>query len=441
MADKRTPTRAGRAAKPAARRSGAASRAAAGKAAPKKSAPEKRVTAKGAAAASRKPGRGTTPAAELQVGAEASARSRVEFAKQAQPDLSAVRAQIDGIDREIQALIAERALWAHQVGKAKGKLAAAVDYYRPEREAQVLRRVVDRNEGPLSDEVLVRLFREIMSACLAQQEPLKIGYLGPEGTFSQQAVHKHFGHSARGLPLVSIEEVFDEVAAGNADFGVVPVENSGQGTIQSTLDMFLTSPLKICGEVELRVHQYLLSRTGHVEDIERVYSHGMSLAQCKNWLRQNLPDVHKEAVSSNAEAVRRAKQSDDAAAIAGENAAHIYGMKVVAGPIEDRSDNTTRFLVIGRALFPPSGNDRTSLMVSIRDQPGALYRILEPLARRAISMNRIESRPAHGAVWQYTFFIDVQGHVDESPLKDALAEIDDFAGDVRVLGSYPVAVP
>jgi len=392
-------------------------------------------------ATSRKPAAADATPSPTPASARASARSRSEFAGQATPDLSAVRAQIDGIDREIQALIAERALWAHQVGKAKGKLAAAIDYYRPEREAQVLRRVVDRNDGPLTDEVLVRLFREIMSACLAQQEPLKIGYLGPEGTFSQQAVHKHFGHSARGLPLVSIEEVFDEVAAGNADFGVVPVENSGQGTIQSTLDMFLTSPLKICGEVELRVHQYLLSRTGHIEDIERVYSHGMSLAQCKNWLRQNLPDTHKEAVSSNAEAVRRAKLSDDAAAIAGENAAHVYGMKVVAGPIEDRSDNTTRFLVIGRALFPPSGNDRTSLMVSIRDQPGALYRILEPLARANISMNRIESRPAHGAVWQYAFFIDVQGHVDESPLKDALAEIDDFAGDVRVLGSYPVAVP
>jgi chorismate mutase/prephenate dehydratase len=364
----------------------------------------------------------------------------------AKPDLLAVRAQIDGIDREIQSLIAERALFAHQVGKAKGKLAAAVEYYRPEREAQVLRRVVDRNDGPLSDEVLVRLFREIMSACLAQQEPLKIGYLGPEGTFSQQAVHKQFGHSAKGLPLASVEEVFDEVASGAADFGVVPVENSGQGTIQSTLDLFLApeqyaSPLMICGEVELRVHQYLMSRTGHVEDIERVYSHGLSLAQCRNWLRKNLPGVDRQAVASNAEAVRRAKKSDDAAAIAGENAAHVYGMKVVAGPIEDRSDNTTRFLVIGRASFPPSGNDRTSLMVSIRDQPGALYKILEPLARRAISMNRIESRPDHGALWQYAFFIDVGGHAEEAPLKDALAEIDRYAGDVRVLGSYPVAVP
>jgi len=360
---------------------------------------------------------------------------------QGKPDLLSVRTQIDGIDREIQSLIAERALWAHQVGKAKGKLAAAVDYYRPEREAQVLRRVVDRNEGPLSDEVLVRLFREIMSACLAQQEPLRVGFLGPEGTFSQQAVYKHFGHSAKALPLATVEEVFDEVAAGHADFGVVPVENSGTGTIQSTLDLFLTSPLMICGEVELRVHQYLLSRTGHIEDIERVYSHALSLAQCKSWLRQNLPKVEKHAMVSNAEGARRARNADDAAAIAGENAAHAYGLKVVAGPIEDRADNTTRFLVIGRASFPTSGNDRTSLLVFIRDQPGALYKILEPLARRSISMNRIESRPAHGALWQYAFFIDVSGHADESPLKDALAEIDEFAGDVRVLGSYPVAVP
>jgi len=383
----------------------------------------------------------------IRSGKKAGSRKTATTPAAAKPDLAAVREQIDGIDREIQRLIAERALWAQQVGKAKGKLAQAVDYYRPEREAQVLRRVVDHNEGPLADEILVRVFREIMSACLAQQEPLKIGYLGPEGTFSQQAVLKHFGHSVKALPLVSIEEVFDEVAAGHADFGVVPVENSGQGTLQSTLDMFLTSPLKICGEVELRVHQYLLSRSGNLDDIERVYSHGMSLAQCRQWLRQHLPNVQKEALVSNAEAVRRAKKSDDAAAIAGENAAHVYGMKVVAGPIEDRSDNTTRFLVIGRASFPPSGNDRTSLMVFIRDQPGALYRILEPLARREITMNRIESRPAHnrpgadGRLWEYAFFIDVAGHAEESPLKDALAEIDDFAGDVQVLGSYPVAVP
>ena len=359
---------------------------------------------------------------------------------EAKPDLAQVRAQIDGIDQQIQALIAERANWAHQVGKAKGKLAAAVDYYRPEREAQVLRRVVDRNDGPLPDAQLVRLFREIMSACLAQQEPLKIGYLGPEGTFSQQAVNKHFGHSALGLPLASIEEVFEDVAAGDADFGVVPVENSGQGTIQVTLDLFLTSPLRICGEVELRVHQHLLSRSGRIDDVERVFGHPQALAQCSGWLRKNLPGIEKIPVSSNAEGARRARSADDAAAIAGETAALVYGLKKIAGPIEDRSDNTTRFLVIGRQAFPPSGNDRTSLLVVIRDRPGALYGVLEPLARRGISMNRIESRPEHGHKWQYAFFIDVTGHCEESPLKDALDEIGAQGDEVRVLGSYPVAI-
>ncbi|MBB5208639.1 prephenate dehydratase [Chiayiivirga flava] len=356
------------------------------------------------------------------------------------PVLADVRARIDGIDRQIQALIAERANFALQVGKAKGPLKAAIDYYRPEREAQVLRMVVDRNDGPLSDEVLVRLFREIMSACLAQQEPLKIGYLGPEGTFSQQAVHKHFGHSAHGLPLASIEEVFQEVAAGNADFGVVPVENSGQGTIQVTLDMFLTSPLKICGEVELRVHQHLMSRSGRLEDIERVYSHPMSLAQCKSWLRQNLPKAEKVPVSSNAEAARRARGSDDAGAIAGASAGHVYGLKVVAGPIEDRPDNTTRFLVIGRELLPPCGHDRTSLLVFISDRPGALFDVLSPLARHGVSMDRIESRPAHTGRWQYAFFIDVLGHVQDDALSAALRELEKAAVQVKVLGSYPVAV-
>ena len=317
---------------------------------------------------------------------------------------------------------------------------AAIDYYRPEREAQVLRKVLDRNDGPLADEVLLRLFREIMSACLAQQEPLKVGFLGPEGTFSQQALIKHFGHSARGLPLSSIEEVFQEVEAGHADFGVVPVENSGQGTIQSTLDMFLTSKLKICGEVELHVHQYLLSRTGRLEDIERVYSHPMSLAQCRAWLRQHLPHGEKLPVSSNAEAARRARLADDAAAIAGESAGHVYGLKTVAGPIQDRQDNTTRFLVLGRELFNASGHDRTSLLVFVRDQPGALYNVLSPFAKHGISMNRIESRPSHAGLWQYAFFIDVAGHVDDEPVKRALAELGEYAADVKILGSYPVAL-
>ncbi|ALN80392.1 chorismate mutase [Lysobacter antibioticus] len=356
------------------------------------------------------------------------------------PDLALLRERIDGIDRHIQELIGERAQFANQVGKAKGKLAAAVDYYRPEREAQVLRRVVDRNDGPLNDEVLVRLFREIMSACLAQQEPLKIGFLGPEGTHSQQAVYKHFGHSIHGLPLASIEEVFQEVEAGNADFGVVPVENSTQGTIQSTLDMFLTSGLKISGEVELRVHQHLLSRSGRIEDIERVYSHPQSFAQCKAWLREYLPKAEKIAVSSNAEAARRARNADDAAAIAGASAGNVYGLRTVAGPIEDRPDNTTRFLVIGRELFTPSGNDRTSLLIFIKDEPGALYNVLSPFAKRGLSMNRIESRPGHTGRWQYAFFVDIGGHVQEPAMREALEELEELAHEVKVLGSYPVAI-
>ncbi len=372
---------------------------------------------------------------------KAAGKPGVVATKAATPSaLSEARARIDGIDQQIQGLIAERARWAHQVGKAKGPLKAAIDYYRPEREAQVLRQVLDRNDGPLSDEVLLRLFREIMSACLAQQEPLTIGYLGPEGTFSQQAMIKHFGHSARGLPLSSVEEVFEEVEAGHADFGVVPVENSGQGTIQSTLDMFLTSHLKICGEVELHVHQYLLSRTGRIEDIERVYSHPMSLAQCKAWLRQNLPNAEKIAAASNAEAARRSRIADDAAAIAGESAGHVYGLKVVAGPIEDRADNTTRFLVLGRELFTHSGHDRTSLLVFVRDRPGALYNVLSPFAKHGVSMNRIESRPAHSGRWQYGFFIDVSGHVEDAPVKQALSELGEYATDVKILGSYPVAL-
>ena len=358
------------------------------------------------------------------------------------PALADVRAQIDGIDRRIQELIAQRAGFALQVGKAKGKLAAAVDYYRPEREAQVLRMVVDRNEGPLSDEVLVHVFRDIMSACLAQQEPLKIGYLGPEGTFSQQAVLKHFGRSAHGLPLASIEEVFQEVEAGNADFGVVPVENSGQGTIQVTLDMFLTSQLKICGEVELKVHQYLLSRSGRIDDIERIYAHPQAFAQTSGWMRANLPKAEKVPVSSNAEGARRARNADDAAAIAGESAAHVYGLKkVIMSSIQDDKDNTTRFLVVGRQIFPPSGHDRTSVLVFIHDKPGALFDVLSPFARHGISMNRIESRPSHQAKWEYAFFIDLAGHVEDEGMKQALAELEKDVAQVKVLGSYPVAVP
>lgn len=355
--------------------------------------------------------------------------------------LTGVRERIDSIDRQIQELISERARRAQEVAKVKGEGLSAIDYYRPEREAHVLRMVVDRNQGPLSDAEMVRLFREIMSSCLAQEDPLKIGYLGPEGTFSEQAVRKHFGHAAYGLPLGSIEEVFQEVAAGHADFGVVPVENSGQGMIQMTLDMFLTSEARICGEVELRVHQCLHSLTGKLEDVRRVFAHAQSLQQCKTWLRVNLPHVECESVSSNAEAARLARHADDAAAIAGETAGKVYGLKSVAVGIEDRADNTTRFLVIGRKLFPPSGNDRTSLLITVNDKPGALYDVLSPFARHGVSMNRIESRPSHAGKWQYAFFIDVSGHIEDEALQASVKEIEADVAQLRVLGSYPVALP
>jgi len=356
--------------------------------------------------------------------------------------LADIRAEIDNIDRSIQSLIARRAQYALQVGQAKSELAEVVDYYRPEREARVLRMVVDRNEGPLSDEVLVHVFREIMSACLAQQKSLKIAYLGPEGTFSQQAVHKHFGHSALSLPLGSIEEVFQEIEAGTADFAVVPVENSSQGTVQITLDMFLHSPLKICGEVELCVQQFLLSRSGNLADIERIYAHPQSFMQTSAWLRANVPQVEKVPVASNAEGARRAGAADDAAAIAGESAAKVYGLKkVITRPIQNDADNTTRFLVIGRQLFPASGHDRTSLLVFIHDKPGALFNVLSPFAQRGISMTRIESRPSHQAKWNYAFFIDLAGHVEDEAMQAALAELEENVAEIKVLGSYPVAVP
>lgn len=354
--------------------------------------------------------------------------------------LHEVRQRIDALDEQIQSLIAERAGLARDVRAAKGPVPNTVDYYRPEREAQVLRGVVERNAGPLSDQEMVRLFREIMSACLAQQGALKIAFLGPEGTFSQTAAITHFGHSVRSLPLDTIEEVFSEVESGAADFGVVPVENSTEGPVSSTLDMFVSSPLKICGEVELRIRQHLLSQAKDLRRIERIYSHRQSLAQCRGWLHQHLPHAEKIAVASNAEAARRVRFADDAAAIAGEAAAKIYGLDVLHADIEDRPDNTTRFYVLGRDLCAPSGKDKTSLLMSAADQPGMLYHLLDPLAKAGVSMTRIESRPSKQGKWDYIFFVEVLGHADDGPLASALRELRSITTLLKVLGSYPVAV-
>jgi chorismate mutase/prephenate dehydratase len=357
-------------------------------------------------------------------------------------DLAAIRRRIDAIDTRIQALIAERATIAHEVGSSKRLTGDTVDFSRPEREAAVLAGVLERNAGPLSDEEMVRLFREIMSACLAQQQPLKVGFLGPEGTFTQAAVLKHFGHSVRALPLATIPEVFSEVESRAADFGVVPIENSTEGTVNHTVDMFLNSPLKIGGEVELRVHQHLMARSLGLKSIRRVCSHQQSLAQCRQWLEAHLPRVELISAPSNAEAARRARDEQGTAAIAGETAAEVYGLKILASEIEDRPDNTTRFLIIGRKLLPPSGRDRTTLLDSASDVggPGALLRLLEPLAEHGVNLTRLESRPSQRKKWDYVFFLDLDGHADDPPLKAALATLKARASLFRLLGSYPRAV-
>jgi chorismate mutase/prephenate dehydratase len=300
----------------------------------------------------------------------------------------------------------------------------------------------ERNKGPLRTEEILRLFREIMSACLAQEEPLKVGFLGPEGTFSQTATFKHFGHSVRALALSSVEEVFHEVEAGLADFGVVPVENSTEGSVNHTLDSLLGSPLKICGEVELRIHQFLMGTMGSLAKIKRICSHPQSLAQCRGWLDEHLPDVPRVAVSSNAEGARRARDEEGTAAIAGETAAEIDGLKTLAVEIEDRSDNTTRFFVVGRKIFKPSGDDRTTILCSglHTDESGALFRLLEPLAKHKIRMTRIESRPSHRKKWDYVFFLDIDGHAEDPHVAKALAALKKRASLFRVLGSYPRAV-
>ena len=363
-------------------------------------------------------------------------------AKPPDADLGTLRADIDAVDEQLHALLNQRARLAQRAGISKHEDGHTVDFYRPEREAEVLRRVLERNPGPLRNEEVVRLFREIMSACLAQEEPLKVAFLGPEGTFTQQAVLRHFGHSVRALALPTVDEVFQEVEAGNADFGVVAIENSSEGTITNTLDRFLTSPLHICGEVELRIHHCLMGKMDALERVLRVCSHGQALAQCRGWLDEHLPDAERVPVPSNAEGARRARDEHGSAAIAGETAAEVYGLNILVREIEDRADNTTRFLVVGRKLLRSSGADRTTLLLTYGDtsSPGALYRLLEPLAKHGINMTRIESRPSRRRKWDYVFFIDVEGHAEDARLRKALAALKKRASLFRVLGSYPRAV-
>lgn len=365
-----------------------------------------------------------------------------------------IRAQIDAIDDQLLSLMNARANCAQQVAAAKQSSEESADnasdaideksntvvFYRPEREAQILRRMMAENSGPLHNEQITRIYREIISSCLSLEEKLKIAFLGPEGTFTQAAVYKHFGHSVDICPCESIDFVFREVVAGNAHYGVVPIENSTEGVITHTLDSFLDTDLRICGEVHLRIHQNLICQHDNWQSVQRVYSHQQSLAQCRQWLDRHLPKVERIAVNSNAEAVRLACEDKQAAAIGGQDAADIYGLQAVQMNIEDQPNNTTRFLIIGEQSVPPSGQDKTSLLLSTRNKPGALYHLLNPLVKNDLDLTRIESRPSRSTNWEYVFFLDVIGHEEEDQLRNALAALNQEAEHVRVLGSYPEAV-
>ena len=354
--------------------------------------------------------------------------------------LSELRNRIDAIDAQILALINQRALCAIEVARTKIAEGEQGTFYRPDRESLVLRRIKELNSGPLEDLTAVRFFRELMSACLALEKPMDIAFLGPEGTFTQQAVFKHFGHAVKTIPVSSINEIFGAVESGKCQFGVVPVENSTEGVISHTLDRFSTSSLNICGEVEIRVHQNLMGQVSNLAEITEVYSHQQSLAQCRQWLDNHLPAVKQIAVNSNAEAARLASVNPNTAAIAGIAAADVYHLNILENNIEDEPNNTTRFIIIGQQLSAPTGNDKTSLVVSTGNQPGALHRILEPFAKFGIGMVNIESRPSRQGLWDYLFFIDIEGHSDDKVVAEALETVKDRVQMFKLLGSYPKAV-
>ncbi|MEM8561734.1 MAG: prephenate dehydratase [Pseudomonadota bacterium] len=366
-------------------------------------------------------------------------------------DLEQVRADIDNIDKEIQALISRRAECAQRVAAIKleevdasisaSDADAEVVYYRPEREAQVLRRIIERDTGPLAGDSVAHVFREIMSACLALERPLQVAYLGPEGTFTQQAANKHFGHAAVCVPQTTIDTVFARVESGECNYGVVPVENSTEGMVSHTLDNFMDSPLKISGEVEVRIsHQLLVAADTKDTDIHRICAHQQALAQCRNWLDRHYPGVVRDAVSSNGEAARLASVTPGLAAVASEMAAQRYKLRRVARNIEDYADNTTRFLVIGREEVAPSDADKTSIIVASRNKPGALYSLLDPFRKRDVSLTRIDTRPSKTEKWAYVFFIEFEGHLQEQKIGEILHDLEEQSILLKPLGSYPRAV-
>ncbi|WP_101756867.1 prephenate dehydratase [Oceanicoccus sp. KOV_DT_Chl] len=364
-------------------------------------------------------------------------------------DLEQLRQEIDSIDTQIHQLINQRAGCAERVAQTKLKEFAdngnadvsKVLFYRPEREAQVLQKVIDRNQGPLDGKTVARIFREIMSACLALEKPMEVAYFGPEGTFTQAATIKHFGQAVVSLPQPSIANVFDQVESGQCHYGVVPVENSTEGMVSHTLDNFMDSPLKICGEVELRIQLHLLANaTASSDTITSICAHQQALAQARNWLENNWPGIELVAVASNAEAARMARDDSSIAAVAGDIAAEQYGLMKLASSIEDYANNTTRFLIIGQQDTPPSGSDKTSLIVEVSNKPGALLKLLEPFHTAGVSLTRIDTRPSRRDTWAYVFFIEFEGHQHDEKVSSILSDLSDHSRMLKILGSYPKAV-
>jgi len=349
--------------------------------------------------------------------------------------LGDLRQKIDAIDDQILELLNRRSALVIEVGRLKAK--NGLPFFVPSRERAIYDRLAASNPGPFPSTAIRSVYREIISASLSLEQPLSVAYLGPKATFTQEAAIRQFGLSARFVPAKSIPAVFDEVLRGRADYGVVPVENSNEGIVSHTLDMFLDSDLKIYAEILLEVSQSLLSLSGRLEDVQKVVSHPHALAQCRNWLEEHFPDVPQMDVSSTARAAEMAMEDGGCAALASEMAATLYGLRVIQRKIEDNPNNFTRFLVISRTSPQASGHDKTSLMFAVRDAPGILCRMLEPFRKRNINLTKIESRPIKKKAWEYVFFLDLEGHLSQPEIAAAVEELRSHCQFVKVLGSYP----
>ena len=358
------------------------------------------------------------------------------------PDLLALRVQIDALDRELLAALNRRAKLAQTVGEVKKREGSVA--FRPEREAQVIDGLKAENPGPLKAESVAPIWREIMSACRALETPTRVAYLGPAGTFSEEAALGYFGSSIVRVPCASVDEVFRTTTAGAADFGVVPVENSTEGMVARSLDQFLVTPLFIIGETSLFVRQNLLRKTNSLDGVTAVCAHPQALAQCHMWLNDNLPHAERRPVASNAEGARLASLDPSLAAIASVRAGSEWGLHVVAPAIQDDANNRTRFAVMTHPERHPapkaSGHDCTSLVVTVSNRPGALHDMLVPLKANGVSMTRFESRPARSGQWEYYFYIDIAGHPDTENVRFALEELRKACGFFKILGTYPVDV-